>query len=201
MGLENTSSKYKLIGSDGKVYLSDVKGSLGGHSKGKIYGRLDCSSALSVIQKGGYIEHRVFFANESDAIAAGYRPCGNCMKREYAEWKRKHTAPSIDEYIAAQSSEVQPILQAIRETIRANAPEAIEKISYQIPTFWQRENLIHFAAQKKHIGIYPGGEAVSVFADRLTDYKTSKGAIQFPLNKPIDHQLIEDIARWRIEGL
>jgi predicted N-acetyltransferase YhbS/uncharacterized protein YdhG (YjbR/CyaY superfamily) len=105
----------------------------------------------------------------------------------------------IDEYIAAQSSEAQPILQAIRETIRVNAPEAIEKISYQMPTFWQGGNLIHFAVQKKHIGVYPGGEAVVVFADRLAEYKTSKGAIQFPLNKPIDRQLIADIVKWGIE--
>jgi uncharacterized protein YdhG (YjbR/CyaY superfamily) len=107
----------------------------------------------------------------------------------------------IDEYIAAQSAEVRSILQAVRETIRTNAPDAIEKISWQMPTFWQGENLIHFAAQKKHIGIYPGGEATQTFADRLADYKTSKGAIQFPLNKPIDHRLIADIVEWRVEGL
>jgi uncharacterized protein YdhG (YjbR/CyaY superfamily) len=68
-----------------------------------------------------------------------------------------------------------------------------------MPTFWQRENLIHFAAFKHHIGIYPGGEAVGVFANRLTAYKTSKGAIQLPLDKPIDHALIADITRWRVE--
>ena len=67
-----------------------------------------------------------------------------------------------------------------------------------MPTFWQSENLIHFAAYKKHVGIYPGGEAIPVFAQRLTGYKTSKGAIQFPLDKPIDHALIADITRWRV---
>jgi len=105
----------------------------------------------------------------------------------------------IDEYIAAQAEEVRPLLQSIRETILAAAPEATEKISWQMPTFWQGENLIHFAAFKKHIGIYPGGEAVGVFAERLTGYKTSKGAIQFPLGKPIDHELISDIVQWRLE--
>ena len=76
-----------------------------------------------------------------------------------------------------------------------------------MPTFWQKENLIHFAANKKHIGIYPGGEAVGVFAERLGGYKTSKGAIQFPLNKlpqglpAIDYELIADIVRWRLSRL
>lgn len=106
---------------------------------------------------------------------------------------------SIDEYIAVQPEEVRPLLQSIRETIRAAAPEATEKISWQMPTFWQGGNLIHFAAFKKHIGLYPGGEATTAFADRLTGYKTSKGTIQLPLGKPIDYELITDIVRWRLE--
>ena len=68
-----------------------------------------------------------------------------------------------------------------------------------MPTFWQGENIVHFAVHKTHIGIYPGGEEVGVFADRLTGYKTSKGAIQFPLGKPIDLALIADIVRRRVE--
>lgn len=75
---------------------------------------------------------------------------------------------------------------------------AKEKMSWQMPTFWQTENLIHFAAFKNHIGIYPGGEATAVFAERLTDYKVSKGTIQLHLNKPIPYDLIEDITRWRV---
>lgn len=105
---------------------------------------------------------------------------------------------SIDEYIAEQPDNVRPLLQSIRETIRAAAPEATEKISWQMPTFWQGENLIHFAAFKKHIGLYPGGEATAVFAERLVGYKISKGAIQLPLGKPIDYKLITDIVLWRI---
>lgn len=105
---------------------------------------------------------------------------------------------AIGDYIAAQSPNVQPLLQSIRETIRAAAPDAIEKISWRMPTFWQGENLVHFAAFKKHIGLYPGGEAVGIFAERLTGYKTSKGAIQLSLDKPIDHELIADIVRWRV---
>lgn len=106
---------------------------------------------------------------------------------------------SIDEYIAAQPEDVRPLLQSIRETIRAAAPDAVEKISYKMPTFWQGENLIHFAVFKKHIGLYPGGEAASVFAERLAGYKTSKGAIQLPLGKSINYELITDIVRWRVK--
>lgn len=105
---------------------------------------------------------------------------------------------SIDEYIAAQPEDVRPMLQSIRETIHAAAPEATEKISWQMPTFWQGENLIHFAAFKKHIGLYPGGKATTEFAERLAGYKTSKGAIQLPLGKPINYELITDIVRWRV---
>ena len=81
------SRQYRLIGADGKVYLSDVPGALGGNKSTHIYGRLDCSIALSHIAKGGYAKNRVFFANEQDAKAAGYRPCANCMKPEYKIWK------------------------------------------------------------------------------------------------------------------
>ena len=106
----------------------------------------------------------------------------------------------IDEYIAAQPEAVRPVLIQIRETIRAAAPDAMEKISYQMPTFWQRENLIHFVAFKNHIGIYPGAleRLPAGLTERLAPYKTSKGAIQLPLDKPVDYELIADITRWRV---
>ena len=102
----------------------------------------------------------------------------------------------IDEYIAVQDEAVQPRLNSIRDTIRAAIPDAVEKISYQMPTYWKGRNIIHFAAFKDHIGIYPGGEAPVVFADRLKDYKTSKGTIQFPLDKEPPLGLIREIAVW-----
>jgi uncharacterized protein YdhG (YjbR/CyaY superfamily) len=129
--------------------------------------------------------------------------CPKCG-REFKNTEQDHFCVkpnSIDEYIAAQPEDVRPLLQSIRETIRANAPEATEKISWQMPTFWQGENLIHFALFKKHIGLYPGGEATVVFAERLVGYKTSKGAIQLPLGNPIDYELITDIVKWRLENL
>ena len=78
---------YKLIDENGKEYLSDIPGTLGGNKKLKIYGRLDCPSANNWIEKGHYIGNRVFFINEETAIKAGYRPCAVCMKKEYEEWK------------------------------------------------------------------------------------------------------------------
>ena len=79
--------EYKLVGADNKEYLSTEKGTLGGHRKLKIYGRLDCPSALRHIKQGHYVEHRVFFKDEGTAIAAGYRPCSVCMKEHYKLWK------------------------------------------------------------------------------------------------------------------
>ena len=81
---------YKLIGKDGKPYISTTPGQLGGNRKLKIYGRLDCPSALRHIANGHYVQHRVFFATEEDAIAAGYRPCGICMRAAYRQWKTNH---------------------------------------------------------------------------------------------------------------
>ena len=107
---------------------------------------------------------------------------------------------TIDAYIAAYSGELQSILVSIRETIRSAAPDAAEKISWQMPTFWQGENLIHFAAAKKHIGIYPGPEAIEHFKHRLAEYKTSKGAIQMPLDRPIPYDLIAEITRFRVKA-
>ncbi|WP_024861855.1 Ada metal-binding domain-containing protein [Ruminococcus flavefaciens] len=83
---------YKLIGVDGKEYSADSPGTIGGHRKLKIYGRLDCPSALRHITKGEYVKYRVFFADEETAIAAGYRPCGICMKEEYRKWKKKQNS-------------------------------------------------------------------------------------------------------------
>lgn len=79
---------YKLLGADGKIYESENPGLLGGNGKLKIYGRLDCPSALSTIRRfpGSYEKSRVFFADEKTALAAGYRPCGNCLRQKYREY-------------------------------------------------------------------------------------------------------------------
>lgn len=85
--MQEDGKKFKLIDSDGREYLSDKPGTLGGNKKLKIYGTLDCSSAKRWIAKGKYIQHRVFFESEQIAIAAGYRPCAICMKEKYKKWK------------------------------------------------------------------------------------------------------------------
>ena len=78
---------YTLTGPDGKPYQSATPGTLGGYKPSKIYGRLNCPSALRAIARGGYVQHRVFFADEATAIAAGYRPCARCMPEQYKAWK------------------------------------------------------------------------------------------------------------------
>jgi hypothetical protein len=80
---------YRLIGADGKPYESETPGRFGGHRGSKLYGRLDCPSALKSIANGGYVKHRVFFADEATALAAGYRPCAVCMPEAYREWKAR----------------------------------------------------------------------------------------------------------------
>lgn len=79
---------YNLTGADGKLYESAAKGTLGGHRKSKIYGSLDCKGAAQWIARGHYVNHRVFFADEATAIAAGFRPCARCLPEKYKEWKK-----------------------------------------------------------------------------------------------------------------
>ncbi|MDR1570571.1 MAG: DUF1801 domain-containing protein [Oscillospiraceae bacterium] len=125
--------------------------------------------------------------------------CPECA-REFKNIDQHHfcsnSPQSIGEYIAAQSEGVRPPLLTVYAAIKAALPDAVEKISWRMPTFWKGRNLIHFAAFKKHIGLYPGEEAAAFFADRLGDYKTSKGSIQLPYDKPLPVELIAEIARW-----
>ena len=86
MGKGVSVKTYKLLAADGTTVISKTPGTLGGNAKAKIYGRLDCSAANGALSKG-YAEHRVFFADEENAIQAGYRPCGRCMTSQYKDWK------------------------------------------------------------------------------------------------------------------
>lgn len=99
----------------------------------------------------------------------------------------------IDDYIAHAPEKTQAILQKIRETIHETAPEASEKISYGIPTFYLKKNLIHFGGYEEFVSLYPGAAPIEEFKEALKGYKTSKGTVQFPLNKPIPYDLIRDI--------
>ena len=84
---DKSRTTYTLVDADGKSYESATEGTLGGHRKDKIYGTLDCQGAARWIAKGFYVKQRVFFADEQTAIAAGYRPCYECLREKYDEWK------------------------------------------------------------------------------------------------------------------
>ncbi len=105
---------------------------------------------------------------------------------------------SIDHYISDFPISTQAILHELRLIIRQSAPAASEKISYQMPTFYQNGNLVHFAAYERHIGFYPSPRAIQVFAGELSNYKTSKGAIQFPIDQPLPRELIKKIVEFRV---
>lgn len=106
---------------------------------------------------------------------------------------------TIDNYISTFAPEVQVILEKLRQTIHKAAPDATEKISYQMPTFYLNGNLVHFAAYKNHIGFYPAPSGISAFQDELIKYKTSKGAIQFPIDAAIPHALVKKIVQFRVK--
>lgn len=110
------------------------------------------------------------------------------------------TAPDIDAYIAAAPAPVRPMLELIRTTIAKAAPQATEAISYRMPTFKLHGNLVHFAVFTHHIGLYPGSGAVEAFREELADFKTSKGAIQFPLDRPMPVALITRITKHCVQA-
>lgn len=107
---------------------------------------------------------------------------------------------TIDEYIKFFPEDVQSVLEKMRQTIRKAAPDAVEAISYQMPTFkLNGKNLVHFAAWKNHIGLYPLPSGIDAFQEELSLYKSSKGSIQFPLNKPVPFDLVEKIVIFRVK--
>ena len=114
--------------------------------------------------------------------------------------RTNQTAPKdIDEYIAGFPNDVQKILEKIRLTIRKAAPDAEETIKYQMPTFTLNGNLIHFAAFKKHIGLYPVPRGSETFKDELSKYEGAKSTVRFPLDKPIPFALISKIVKFRVK--
>ena len=109
---------------------------------------------------------------------------------------------TIDDYIKTFPTDVQSILGKMRQTIRKAAPEAIEAISYQMPTFkLNGKNLVHFAAFKSHIGFYPIPSGIEAFRRELSPYKQGKGSVQFPVDKPIPYDLVEKILRFRVKEI
>lgn len=105
---------------------------------------------------------------------------------------------NMDEYIETFPKDVQKILEEMRQTIRKAAPEAVEAISYQMPTFkLNGKNLVHFAAFKNHIGFYPIPSGIEAFKKELSSYKQGKGSVQFPMDKPIPYDLVKKIVYYR----
>ncbi len=127
--------------------------------------------------------------------------CPKCG-REFQKKEQSHYCgekpKTIDEYILRQDTDKQEELQYIRRILHSALPDAEERISWSMPTFWKKHNILHFAASKEHIGFYPGPEAVMHFAEELRGYKTDKGTIRIPYGK-IDAALIEKIAKWCLE--
>jgi uncharacterized protein YdhG (YjbR/CyaY superfamily) len=105
----------------------------------------------------------------------------------------------IDQYIGQFSPEIKDLLKKVRETIRKAAPEATETIKYQMPTYVLEGNLVHFSANKHHLGFYPSPSGLTAFSEEISAYKNSKGAVQFPYNREIPYALIEKIVRFRVE--
>lgn len=106
---------------------------------------------------------------------------------------------TIDEYIHSFPAEVQSILEEIRKTIKAIVPDAEEKISYQMPTFYLNGNLVHFAAFKNHIGFYPTPSGITEFEKELSVYKSAKGSAQFPITEPMPLDLIRKMVQYRAD--
>jgi uncharacterized protein YdhG (YjbR/CyaY superfamily) len=105
---------------------------------------------------------------------------------------------SVDAYIATFPPEVQALLQQVRATIRTAAPEAVERIAYQMPTYSEHGNIVHFAALKHHIGFYPTPSGIEAFAEEMAPYVSTKGAVRFPLDQPLPLDLIARVTRFRV---
>ena len=112
--------------------------------------------------------------------------------------ENKSKPTSIDEYIAQFPQDVQRILVQLRAVIKEAAPQSAEKISYQMPAFFQNGPLVYFAAYKHHIGLYPTPSGIEAFKAELSAYKSSKGAVQFPLDQPMPWDLIQKIVRFKV---
>jgi uncharacterized protein YdhG (YjbR/CyaY superfamily) len=105
---------------------------------------------------------------------------------------------TIDEYIATFPEDIRALLEVVRATIKASAPGAEERISYQMPAFALHGNLVYFAALKDHIGLYPTGSGIEEFKDELSIYETTKGSVKFPINQPLPMELISRIVQFRV---
>jgi uncharacterized protein YdhG (YjbR/CyaY superfamily) len=112
---------------------------------------------------------------------------------------KKATAKNVDEYVRSFPAEVRPILEKVRQTIKAAAPKASEVISYQIPAYQLNGMLVYFGAWKNHIGFYPTGRGIEAFKKELSVYEGAKGTVKFPLDRPVPFGLISKIVKYRVK--
>lgn len=112
--------------------------------------------------------------------------------------KQAKPAGTVDAYIKGFPPEVRQILEKVRGAIRSAAPGAVEKISYGMPSFWQKRILVYFAAHTKHLGFYPGVEAITAFQKQLSRYVTSRGTVRFPFDTPVPLGLIRRMVAFRV---
>ena len=122
--------------------------------------------------------------------------CGRSFKNQNQDHFCGKAPETIDAYILEQPEDIQKYLYQMHGILQAALPDVQERISWSMPTYWNQHNIVHFAGFKKHIGFYPGPQAIEMFEERLKEYKTSKGAVQFPYNKPLPAELITEIAKW-----
>jgi uncharacterized protein YdhG (YjbR/CyaY superfamily) len=111
----------------------------------------------------------------------------------------KDIISNIDAYISQFPADVQNLLNELRATIQEAAPDAEETISYAMPTFRLKGNLVHFAAYKNHIGFYPAASGIKAFSKELSQYKGAKGSVQFPLDKPLPLDIVSEIVKFRVK--
>ena len=112
---------------------------------------------------------------------------------------KKNIATDVDSYISEYPPTVQKMLKQLRAAIRKAAPKAEESISYMMPAYKLNGPLVYFGAYEKHIGFYPTGAGVAAFQKEIASYKSSKGAIQFPLDQPLPLALVEKIVKYRVK--
>lgn len=105
---------------------------------------------------------------------------------------------AVDAYLQAAPAPARERLRTLRQLVREEAPDAVERMAYGLPTWHQGENLVHLGAFAHHVGVYPGPEAVAAFAEELAGYETSKGAIRLPHDQPLPTELVRRLVRWRV---
>ncbi len=124
--------------------------------------------------------------------------CGRAFKAEDQHHFCGKAPETVDAYILAQDEDIRGQLQSVRDVLRRSLPDAVEKIAWSMPTYWKGHNLLHFAANKRHIGLYPGPEAVAFFAEKLeaAGCGCSRGSIRIPYSESLPLELIGEIAVW-----